>query len=103
MTILTYTTRDAPSVRFEPCPDPFILSLLPYSIPRGAFYISTSISVTSTYVKNTNCLINTMTITQNKVHIFYCTKWDTDSNKSTDFFLNSICIMHTVYQLFITF
>ena len=60
-------------------------------------YISTSISVTTLNMKTTNCLINIMTITQNRVHICYCTKWDTDLNKSTDFFQNPICIMHTTY------
>ena len=49
------------------------------------------------YMKNINCIINIMTIALNRVHICYCTKWDTDLNKSTDFFLNPICIMHTSY------
>ena len=52
-------------------------------------YISTSISVTTLYMKNTNCFINAKTIMQNRVHICDCTKWDTDSNKSSDFFLIS--------------
>ena len=50
-------------------------------------------------MKNTNCLINIMTITQNRVHICYCTKWDTDLNKSIDFFLNPICIYNAYHFL----
>ena len=37
----------------------------------------------------TNCLINITTITQNRVHICYCTKWETDLIKSTVFFSES--------------
>ena len=89
-------TNAAPSVGSEPCPDSYFLSVLPYSIPVEP-YISTSISETTLYMKNINCLINIMTITQSRVYIFYCTKWDKDLNKSTAFFLNPICIMHTTY------
>ena len=77
-----------PSVGSEPCPNSYFLSVLPYSIPVEP-YISTSISETALYMKNINCIINIMTITQNRVHICYCTKWDTDLNKSTDFFSES--------------
>ena len=87
--------KAASSVGYEPCPDSYFLSVLPYSIPVET-YISTSISETALYMKNINYIINIMTITQIE-YICYCTKWDTDLNKSTDFFLNPICIMHTTY------
>ena len=51
------------------------------------------ISETTLYMNNINCIIHIMTIALNRVHICYCTKCDTDLNKSTGFFLNPICIM----------
>ena len=53
----SWKTKAAPSVGSEPCPDScsYFLSGLPYSIPVEPC-ISISISETTLYMKNINCI-----------------------------------------------